>query len=440
MNQGIASTVSSPDTSIPVYPPLRLALLVWGLGILFYCLGFYQRVAPAVMTAELMAAFGVTAAGLGNLSAAYYYCYVAMQIPTGILVDFWGPRRVLAGGGVMAAMGTFVFSLSTTLFWANIGRALIGGAVAVGFVAALKLAVHWFSPRVFATTTGVALFCGVLGAMTAGVPLRIQIDEFGWRSSIFAAGVLHLLLAGATWMLVRDDPSAKGHKSYSSLPSSLPRPNRSYPAFQGIRQVLRFRNTWLLTLAPGGLVGSILSFAGLWGVPFLEVRFDLSAVSAAAVCSLMMVCWAAGGTILGRISDRTGRKKTLYLLCCLFGTASWAVMIFWPGLALSAFIGLSALAGFATGGMTIGFAFIKESFPPSLEGTVMGVYNTGMMVGTPILQPLIGWTLDLTWTGGTAEGIRIYTLASYQAGFSVMLLWCVLSCFFIGFSREKERR
>ena len=77
------------------HPPLHLSWMIWGLGAMLYLIGFYQRVAPGVMTAELMVDFSLSAAALGNLSAFYFYSYVAMQVPTGLLADHWGPRRLL---------------------------------------------------------------------------------------------------------------------------------------------------------------------------------------------------------------------------------------------------------------------------------------------------------------------------------------------------------
>jgi hypothetical protein len=81
-------------TMITKHPPLRLAWTIWGFGATFYLMGFFQRVAPAVMTGELMQAFDLNATAFGNLSAFYFYSYVSMQIPTGILADLWGPRRL----------------------------------------------------------------------------------------------------------------------------------------------------------------------------------------------------------------------------------------------------------------------------------------------------------------------------------------------------------
>ena len=124
-------------------PPLRLAWSVWGLGALFYLIGFYQRVAPAVITAELMREFRISATALGHLSAFYYYAYVAMQIPTGILSDIWGPRRLLTVGAFVAGIGALIFSMAPNLLWANLGRLLVGGSVGVAWVGTLKLAGNW---------------------------------------------------------------------------------------------------------------------------------------------------------------------------------------------------------------------------------------------------------------------------------------------------------
>ena len=164
------------------WPPSRAAWFVWCFGALFYLMGFFQRVAPAVMTTELMRDFSIHAATLGNLSALYFYSYVAMQIPTGIIADRWGPRKLLATGALVASIGTVLFAASSQIMWAYVGRFLIGGSVAVAFVGLLKVAVNWFPPRKFAMLSGTALFFGIIGAVSAGPPLRLLIDIFHWRT------------------------------------------------------------------------------------------------------------------------------------------------------------------------------------------------------------------------------------------------------------------
>ena len=189
------------------YPPPVIAWAMWGLGAALYFLGFYQRVAPAVMTVELSSTFGLTATALGNLSAFYFYSYVAMQIPTGVLADRFGPRVLLTVGAAIAGIGTAVFAMAPDTWTANLGRLLIGGSVGVAFVSMLKLASHWMPARQFALASGMALAVGVFGAVFAGAPLRIMVDEFGWRGVMWASATLTLSLGAFTWFVLRDDPA-----------------------------------------------------------------------------------------------------------------------------------------------------------------------------------------------------------------------------------------
>ncbi len=156
-----------PASSTPSLPPVTLAWLTWGLLASLYFVGYFQRVAPAVMVDELMRDFSITATMLGNLSAIYFYTYAAMQIPSGLLADAVGPRRVATAAAVIAAAGTVLFAQADSLWMASFGRGLIGASVAVAFVACMKLAGHWFPANRFATVTGVSLLIGNLGGVLA---------------------------------------------------------------------------------------------------------------------------------------------------------------------------------------------------------------------------------------------------------------------------------
>ena len=415
------------------YPPMVLSWTVWGLGAVLYLIGFYQRVAPAVMTSELMLSFNISAAGLGNLSGIYFYSYVAMQVPTGILADRWGPRRLLSLGALVAGIGAVIFAMAPSFIWAGMGRLLIGGSVAVAFVAMLKLAVHWFAPRQFALTSGMALFCGLMGAVFAGVPLRLLVSAMGWRPVMLVSGLITLVVAGLIWILVRDDPGEKGYASYAAAVSGV----TSQPGIMsGMKEIFKHRNAWLLSFIPGGIVGSLLTFSGLWGVPFLTTHYGLSQAGAAALCSTVLVAWALGGPVFGALSDRMGKRKPLYVSGCVIGALAWALIIFVPGLPLNVLMILFLIVGFSSGGMIIGFAFVKESVPPFLAGTASGIYNMGVMLGPMILQPAVGFILDLHEKGQMVEGIRQYSLDAYQLGFSLMLVWLILGAVLILFTIE----
>ena len=199
-----------------MHPPATLAWSVWALGASLYLAGFFQRVAPAVMTQELMADFGIAAAGLGQLSAFYFYSYVAIQVPTGLAVDRYGPRRVLAAGALVATLGGLAFAMAPTFGTAALGRLAVGAAVGVAFVATLKLAAHWFPARRFALASGLTLACGVIGAVGAGAPLRAAISAFGWRPVMLASAAAIALVFAAIILIVRDDPAERGYRSHFS--------------------------------------------------------------------------------------------------------------------------------------------------------------------------------------------------------------------------------
>ncbi len=416
-------------------PPLRVASFVWGLGALFYLMGFFQRVAPAVMTEELMRDFNISAAALGNLSAFYFYSYVAMQIPTGILADTWGPRRLLTVGSLVAGIGTLLFALAPQIIWANMGRFLIGGSVAVAFVGLLKVSNNWFPPRYYAMVSGVALFFGVVGAVFAGTPLRLLMNHYAWRSVILLSALLTFVIGAGIWFFVRDYPHEKGYADLGN-PATTADKNARQSVMQGVIEVLTYPNTWLMCVIPGGLVGCVLTFSGLWGVPFLTTHHGLSPPLAAAMTSTLLVAWAAGGPIFGWFSDLLGYRKPLYLIGSAVSAAGWSAIVFIEHISVYGLVGVLLLTGFSSGCIIISFAFAKESVPAHLSGTVSGVVNMGVMMGPMLLQPAVGWILDLKWQGEVIRGIKLYTLDAYQAGFSLMVAWAVLSFVLLFFTRE----
>lgn len=406
---------------------------MWGLAATLYLIAFYQRVAPAVITKELSAAFGLSAASLGNLSAFYFYGYVAVQIPTGLLADRFGPRKVLSVGAVATAVGTLLFALAPGVALANAGRLAIGAAAGVAFVSMLKLASHWMPSRQFAFTGGVALFTGVVGATLAGAPLRIAVDAFGWREVMVASAVVTAGAAVAIWLVVRDDPTERGFASY--LPRDAHAPKAASMVAQ-MREVLTYRNVWLLLGIPGALSGIILTFPGLWGVPFLVTHYGFSTREAATLASTMLIVWSASSMAYGPLSQRLGRRKPVYAAGLVATTALWAVLVFVPGMPRAALIAVLLAVSVATGALIVNFAFAKESVPAHLAGTVSGMANMGVMLGGMLMQPLVGFVLDARWDGATADGARVYSFAAYQLGFALMLAWAALAMVLLWFTRE----
>ena len=424
------------------FPPARLAFLMWGMAAAFYLFGFFQRVAPASLAGDLMRDFGLTAAALGNLSAFYFYAYAAIQLPTGVLVDRYGPSRLFFAGALLAGGGALLFALSPSMAGAALGRALIGAAHGFAWVSMLKLVAHWFPTTRFASMSGLSLAVGTLGAVLAGPPLRWLADDYGWRTVIAASGGLALMLAALIKWKMRDDPLDARHMSYAP-----PTAHRHLNAGQswgnvlaGVLEVWRYRNTALLFLVNSGVCGAFLTFTGLWGVPFLAQVHGLTVKQAALVTAAMLVLFSIGGIAFGAWSDRWRRRKAPFLIGATLTATGFAALALAPEAPLALLVPVLVLAGFGAGAMALSFGLAKESVPPRLQGTVTGAINMGVMTGTLIQMPLLGALLDARWDGTLLNGVRQYGAAAYQAGWWVLFAWLLAAVALLALTHESHAR
>lgn len=428
------------------FPPLNLSLAVWALAAAIYLFGFFQRVTPASLAGDLMRDFALTGTGLGNLSAFYFYAYAAMQIPTGVLVDRFGPTRLFLIGSVAAGAGALMFALAPHVGLAATGRALIGAAHGIAWVSMLKLVAHWFAPSRFGTMSGLSLAVGTLGAVLAGPPLRALADTFGWREVIAVSGGIALLLAAGVWRVMRDDPLDRRFMTYAPA-SAHARVMRAARAagesghfVLDLIEILRYRNTGLIFLANSGIGGGFLTFTGLWGVPFFVQHHGLSVKQASLITSAMLVMFATGGPLFGALSDRMKLRKWPYVMGAVLLVVGFVTLAAAPDAPLVVMVPLLLAAGFGGGAMVLSFGLAKESVPARLQGATTGTVNAGVMVGALTLMPLIGVVLDLYWQGDSGNGVRQYGLEAFRVGWILLAAWITASFILLLATRETHAR
>jgi MFS family permease len=387
-----------------------LPLLAWATGAAFFFYAWVLRVAPSVMVEELMRDFALGAGVLGHLSAAYFYGYAGMQIPVGLLLDRFGPRRLMTAAALVCACGCLLFASSHSLAVATAGRFLIGASAAFSLVGSMAVAGQWFPANRFAILSGLAMAMGMAGGVFGQAPLRLAIEASDWRTATVFLAAGGAALAVAAWATVRDRWHGTGGVA---------------GMLSGLGIVLRHRQTWLIALAGLGTSAPLLAFASLWGVPFLETAYGFTRTQAAALTSVIFVGWGIGAPLTGWLSDRAGRRKAPLVAGLLLQTLALAILVYVPGLPSSLLAVLCFLVGFFGSAQIVCFALVKENHPVTLSGTGIGFVN-GMVTGAGALfQPLVGFLLDLAWTGETAMGARIYSIDAYHLALASLIVCCL---------------
>ncbi|GAB5468592.1 MAG: MFS transporter [Rhodospirillales bacterium] len=399
--------------------PAWFPWLVWGLGATFFLYGFFQRLAPSVMHDHLMAEFNLTGATVGNLSAFYFYTYATLQIPVGLMVDRFGPRRLLVAGALICSLSTLLFAWSTDAGLAHAARALVGFGAGFAFVCTLTLAARWLPAGRFAQTTGLLMMAGMIGGFLGQAPLAALVEQVGWRDALAASAVVGLILAVTIWLVVRDDPPGKPRvPTATTTPGAL---------LASLGRVLTRRQNLVTALLSAAMTAPMLSFAGFWGVAWLMQTKGYDRPGAGAVASLLLVGWAVGSPLAGWLSDRIGRRRAVIQAGGLIALATLSAILYLPDLPKGLLWALFVATGASCGCMSVAFALVRGYNPIRETGAAFGFVNGAVTATGAIFQPLIGFLLDLGWQGKAIGGARLYDAATFQQALSVLLVFLALA-------------
>ena len=404
--------------------------LVWLLGASFFFYKYLVQVSPSVMTADLMRAFQINAAGLGNLSACYFYAYLIMQVPVGILLDKFSPRYLTTFAILVCGVSTFIFAQVNSLGLACIARAAIGFGAAFAAVSCFKLATLWFSPQRFALISGMCMTAAMLGAVFGQAPLSLLVQDFGWRTALEIVGGLGVILSVIYLITVQDKPESDKRTDltkHSAAPSHL---------FGNLWLILKSKQSWLLSLYSGLAFAPVSVFGGLWGVPFLQQAHHFSASQAAYATSWIFIGFGVGAPLLGWMSDFIGRRKPIMVSGTFLALLSLLVVIYYPHQNMWQLTVLLFCFGFGTSGFFTCFAMIREVFPILLAATVLGFMNMFDSICEALSEPLVGWALDLGWSGATIQGVHQFSTQGYQIALSLMPIYLAISLLLLVFIKE----
>ncbi|MEY9537903.1 MFS family permease [Bradyrhizobium diazoefficiens] len=364
-----------------------------------YYLSYLFRTINVLIVNHLSSDTGVGTADLGLLTSVYFLVFAVAQIPVGILLDRFGPRRVQSALLLIAAVGAGLFAVSTGFLSLLIARAMIGLGVAAALTAGLKSIILWFPRERVALLNGYMVMLGALGAVTATSPVEYLLAWMGWRQ-------LFEVLAAAT--------GAIAILIYFAVPERGIAPSTARPT---LRSVFRDRRFWRMAPLSATCVGSAWSLQGLWASPWLTDVEGLDRVSLVHQLFIMSIALSGGAWLFGMTVHYVKRREVgaetiLAMVAVLFIAAELVLILRAP---LPSILPWSVVAIFGTA-TVVSFAVIADYFPPELAGRANGALNVLHFGWAFLAQYGTGLILE-QWP--TNDGHR--TVQAYQMAFGVSL-------------------
>lgn len=378
------------------------------------------------MTHDLMKTYSLTGTSLGFLVGFYFYTYLIMQIPSGILLDKYGERKLTSIAILLCACGALIFAKTDSFAIACFGRLLIGFGAAFATTSYMKLASNWFPPQYFPLLSGLFGSACMAGAGTAEAPLAWLVNHMGWRNTMAFCAVIGFILCVLLWIFVNE----KKRVISSEIKSSHDTPFH----FRDLAKLIQNKSNWPLILYGGLAFTPVSVFGGLWGVPYLIAAYGLSKTVAASSVSLAFFGFAFGGLLVGWLGKYAAKQLPIIVIGTTNALIFLAIVLYAPSLPLWLLNTCIFLFGFFASSFLLSYAIAKNINSAALVGTVIGVINMGDPLCGAIAEPLIGKILDLHWQGVTIDNVRIFSIHAYHLGLSVLsiyLLLALLCCYFI---------
>lgn len=399
---------------------LSLHYYPWIVILLCSAFAFYKfilQISPSVMTSDLMRAFHVNGAGLGNLAATYFYAYLIAQLFAGPLLDRYSPRFITAMAISLCAFGAIIFASTKILFVAELARMLIGIGVAFSTVSYMKMTSLWFKPNQMAFVDGLLATGAMTGALCGQIPLAYLVVNQGWQKSLIYCSLSGFILAALFLLVVKD-------KKASAFSAEVVKKDNILIKLKELIMLLRKRENRILALYSGLAFTPVAVLGGLWGNPFFTEAYHLNLTQAASFTSCIFLGLALGSPVFGFFADRFDRIQAMK-----FGTTvsliSLIIVIFLSGLPLWLLGSLLFIFGFGTGAFMSCFALGKELNDIKFTATVISLINTGDALLGSFTEPLVGKILDFSWTGKVINGVHHFTADNFRYAFLILPLYIV---------------
>lgn len=402
---------------------------MWGLAVSVYVTAVFHRNALAVASLLAERRFHVGPSALAGLVAVQLGIYAAMQIPSGLMTDRFGPRRMLGTAALLMGTGELVFAAAHGIGVALVGRGLVGLGDSLTFLSVLRLGQNWFPGQTYPLLAAMASFMGGVGQLASTLPLHLGLEHLGWGTTFAVTALVTFAVAVPMWLLLRDRPPVPpAHPP--GLEGQVTASADAGTARRAVAEVMRRAGTWRGMWAHFALTGAYAVFTALWGYPFLVRAQHYSAARASDALGLVVISSIAASPLAGVLMVRAPQSRVplvygvgaaiagAWVAALAFGTGhvpGWLVVV------ILVSTGLGAPASAAA------FDLAREANRHQRGGAATGVVNVGGFTAAVLSDLSIGVLLATVGHGGHRPSAFEWPMASVPSMVGVGLLgfwWC----------------
>lgn len=365
------------------------------LAIIFYFYEYFLRVMPSAMHSELMQAFDINDTDLGSLVGYYYFAYMLLQIPAGLAVDLWGPRKTLSFACVTCSFGAVLFSKFDFINIARIGRFLIGFGSAFAFIGVLKLSNIWLPKKYFSFIAGLCSTFGMFGAINGELFITELLEIMSWNNCIKLSAIVGLIFTVILWLFIKETHVKVNyfHINFNKI-------------WQNLLKIINIRQFWLAGIIGCFFFMTLSIFAEIWAIPYLEeMGFDKH--DAAWGSALIFFGFGVGAPVWGVLSDFIGSRKIPIIMGAFTSLfLSFYIIYYNNPSVFTLYVSLFCYGLFTSVEILI-FAIGNDISSSGMSALSTAFINTLVMLGGVVLQPLIGFILDLAISIDATDNFRI---------------------------------
>lgn len=410
--------------------------LVWGLGALFGLYTFLLQGSPSVMIHQLMKTYHIDVVKIGVLTSSFFYTYILMQIPAGMVIDLWGPRRVLKFAFIICPLSVGWYAFSYHFWEGQMSRMIMGLTCSPAIIAAFCLGSRWFKPALFTLIVALTEFLALAGGVIGEGGLARSVFVFGWRETMMGVAVIGLLMVFLLLFIIQDYPDHDQplHNNGMTFKETFKQTRKS------LIKILKINPLWINGIYGGCVFAIFPAFAALWGIPYFQNRYGISVDQSALVASTYFLGGCIGTLTLGWMSVYITKRKPVMLWGALIAFFLSLTIIYIPHVPLWVMFILMLFFGFFCSTYPLSFALADHYVSHQSKGVAMGFTNMlCIAIGAPILQPLIGFLLKWSSECEPINRLKIYTHHDYTVALTVIPLSLLLAFVLSFFVTEDPR-